>query len=76
MQSFRQILWRHAGRYGLVMAFVGATVVLLFNWAFYHEYPTHRRIVLYSVSSFIAVAIATVSNAWMEWRRSTRADDR
>lgn len=72
MQSFMPILWRHVRRYGLIMWLVGASGLLLFNWYFYHDYPTHRRIVLYFSGLFIAMVGATVSNAWMEWHRSIR----
>lgn len=73
MRSFRQILWRHVTRFLIPAAVLGPTVLLLFNWAFYDEYPTHRRIVLYSVGWFISMAMATLTNAWMEWRRARRA---
>lgn len=73
MRSFRQILWRHATRFGIPTVVVGAIGLLLFNWAYYHEYPTHRRIVVSFVCWFIAMTIATGWNAWIEWRRATRA---
>jgi len=73
MRSFRTILWRHATRFGIPTAVVGATVLLLFNWAFYDQYPTKRRIVMSFVFWTAAMAMATLSNAWMEWRRARRA---
>ena len=72
MRSFRLILGRHAGRYFLAKVVLGAVALLLFNWAFFHEYPTQRRIVLYSAGWFFATSMATLSGAWMEWRRSER----
>jgi multisubunit Na+/H+ antiporter MnhB subunit len=73
MRSFRQILWRHVSRYGFTTVVLGAIGLLLFNWAYDHAFPNRRSIVLYSVGWTIAMAIATVSNAWSEWRKASHA---
>jgi multisubunit Na+/H+ antiporter MnhB subunit len=73
MRSFRQILWRHVWRYGFVTVVLGAIGLVLINWAYDHAFPSKRQIAVTCGGWLTAIGIATVWNAWAEWRHASDA---
>jgi hypothetical protein len=75
MRTFSQILWRQVYRVYLPTVILCVTGLLLAHWKFDHEFPTERRILLYS-SVFLAVmGISTLWNTWDLWRLSKTHND-
>lgn len=73
MRSFRQILWWHVSRYDFKTVVLGAIGLVLFDWAYDRAFPSQRHIVVNCGGWLTAIGIATVWNAWAEWRHASRA---
>jgi glycerol uptake facilitator-like aquaporin len=68
MRSFKQILWRHISRYYIAQVVLGVPGSLLLSWHYDHVFPSHRKIVAYSVFWSTMFGMMTISNAYFAWR--------